>query len=254
VRKRIISAVKGVEFVCYSMSYILLRGQWCHIIDLNLHAQTEDKTDVKESFYEELEHVFKKFLKYHMKILLGYVNAKVGRGDIFELTIGNKSLLYHVTIYKHTTHNDRLKSEAYSMLKTFSICSEFHDLSDYNDSLNTSVISDTFVHYILKRSPSVLIVLIKRRVYLTCKCILSYFNWSIRSFPFVRLLKGSLYTRISSLSQLLEKISNNNYNKNTYKFRKNTSTSYQNHLSTSSYERLPCDSVYSGLNFSFNCI
>jgi exonuclease III len=65
------------------MSYIILRGRWCHIIVLNVHATTEDKTDVKDSFYEELERVFDKFPKYHMKILLGDFNAKVGRKDIF---------------------------------------------------------------------------------------------------------------------------------------------------------------------------
>ncbi|PNF32363.1 hypothetical protein B7P43_G10099 [Cryptotermes secundus] len=43
-------------------------------------------------FYEELEHVFDKFPKYRMKILLGDLNAKVGREDIFNPTIGNKSL------------------------------------------------------------------------------------------------------------------------------------------------------------------
>jgi hypothetical protein len=54
---------------------------------------TEDKTDdVKDSFYEELERVFDNFPKYHMKILLGDFNAKVGREDIFKLTIGNESL------------------------------------------------------------------------------------------------------------------------------------------------------------------
>jgi hypothetical protein len=46
---------------------------------------------VKDSFYEEVEHVFDKFHKYHMKILLDF-NAKVGREDIFKLTIGNESL------------------------------------------------------------------------------------------------------------------------------------------------------------------
>jgi hypothetical protein len=79
------------------MSYIILRGRWHHIIVLNVHAPTEDKTDdVKDSFYEELECVFDKFPKYHMKILLGDFNAKVGREDIFKPTIGNESL-YEIT-------------------------------------------------------------------------------------------------------------------------------------------------------------
>jgi hypothetical protein len=93
VHKRIISAFKRVEFVSDRMSYIVPRGHWCHIIALNVHAPTEDKTDdVKDSFYEELERVFDKFLKYHMKILLGDFNAKVGKEDIFKPINGNESL------------------------------------------------------------------------------------------------------------------------------------------------------------------
>jgi hypothetical protein len=45
---------------------------------------------VKGSFYEELECVFDKFKKQHMKIL--DFNAKVSREDIFKPTIGNESL------------------------------------------------------------------------------------------------------------------------------------------------------------------
>jgi hypothetical protein len=56
VYKRIISAGKRVEIVSDRMSYTIIRGSWCHIIVLNVHAPTEDKTDdVKDSFYEELE-------------------------------------------------------------------------------------------------------------------------------------------------------------------------------------------------------
>jgi hypothetical protein len=40
VHKRIISAVKRVEFVNDRMSYIILRGHWFHIIVLNVHALT----------------------------------------------------------------------------------------------------------------------------------------------------------------------------------------------------------------------
>jgi hypothetical protein len=75
------------------MSYIILRGRWCHVIVLNVHAPTEDKTDdVKDSFYEELERVFDKFRKYHMKSLQGDFNAKVGKEDIFKPTIGKENL------------------------------------------------------------------------------------------------------------------------------------------------------------------
>jgi hypothetical protein len=39
---------------------------------------------MNDSFYEELEHIFNQFLKYHIKILLGNFSAKVGREDIFK--------------------------------------------------------------------------------------------------------------------------------------------------------------------------
>jgi exonuclease III len=59
VHKRIMSAVKRVEFVSDRMSHIILRGRWCDIIVLNVHAPTEDRIgDIKDRFYEELEYVF----------------------------------------------------------------------------------------------------------------------------------------------------------------------------------------------------
>jgi hypothetical protein len=76
-----------------SYRYIVLRGRWCDNIVLNVHAPTEDKIDdMKDSFYEELERVFDKFHKYHMKILLADFNAKVGREDIYKTSVGNESL------------------------------------------------------------------------------------------------------------------------------------------------------------------
>jgi hypothetical protein len=73
------------------MLYILLQRRWCDI--LNVLAPIEDKVvDVKDSFPKELEHVFDKFPKYHMKILLGDFNAKVGMEYIFKPRIGDDSL------------------------------------------------------------------------------------------------------------------------------------------------------------------
>jgi hypothetical protein len=48
-------AVKRVEFISDRVSYIVLRGCWCNITVLNVHAQSEEKNDDSiDSFYEEL--------------------------------------------------------------------------------------------------------------------------------------------------------------------------------------------------------
>jgi len=72
--------VKIVEFVGDRLSYTVLRGHWRNIILVNVHAPSEEKCEEsKDRFYEELEQVFDHCPKYHMKILLGDFNAKVGR-------------------------------------------------------------------------------------------------------------------------------------------------------------------------------
>ena len=45
VHHRIVSAVKSVAFVSDRVSYIVLRGSWCNIIALNVHASSEEKSD-----------------------------------------------------------------------------------------------------------------------------------------------------------------------------------------------------------------
>jgi hypothetical protein len=56
IHKRIISAVRRVEFVSDRMSCIILRGRWCNIVSLNVHTPCEDKSDdVKDSLYEQLD-------------------------------------------------------------------------------------------------------------------------------------------------------------------------------------------------------
>jgi len=62
VHHRIVSAVKRVELVSDMVSYIILKGHWCNIIALNVHAPSKEKSDdLKDSFYEELEQVFSSF-------------------------------------------------------------------------------------------------------------------------------------------------------------------------------------------------
>jgi hypothetical protein len=93
IYKRIVSAVKRVEFARDRMSYVTLRRRCCDVIVLNIHAPTKDNiADVKDRFYEVLKRVFDKFAEHHMNISFGEFNTKVGTKDIFKPTTGNKSL------------------------------------------------------------------------------------------------------------------------------------------------------------------
>jgi hypothetical protein len=68
VNEGIILAFKWVKLFGDRVSYIILRGRWCDIIVLNVHAPTEDKIDdMKISFCDELERVFDNFSKCYMK-------------------------------------------------------------------------------------------------------------------------------------------------------------------------------------------
>jgi hypothetical protein len=79
MHKTIISAINRVEFVsdrrCVVSDHCSEREHSCR--------KRKKADDVKDIFYEELECVFDRFPKYHMKILLGDFSAKVGRGRHF---------------------------------------------------------------------------------------------------------------------------------------------------------------------------
>ena len=45
VHHRLVSAVKGVYFVCDRMSCVFLRGRCCNIIALQVNARSEEKSD-----------------------------------------------------------------------------------------------------------------------------------------------------------------------------------------------------------------
>ena len=55
-------------------------------------APSEEQSNDSKDSYEELEHFFYQFHKYHVKILSVDFNAIVGGENIFKLTFGNESL------------------------------------------------------------------------------------------------------------------------------------------------------------------
>ena len=50
VHRKIVSAVKRVEFVSDRLSYIVLRGRWRNIIVVNVHAPSEEKREESKVF------------------------------------------------------------------------------------------------------------------------------------------------------------------------------------------------------------
>jgi hypothetical protein len=72
---------------------IVLRGFWCGIIFLVVHAATENNSEEPiDSNYEELQQIFDYFAKFGVKILLQKINAQLGREDAFKTTNESESL------------------------------------------------------------------------------------------------------------------------------------------------------------------
>lgn len=70
-----------------------MRGKFYNISVINVHAPTEEKTsEVKESFYEELDRAYSQCPSHDLKIVLGDFNAKLGREPIYSRCIGFHSL------------------------------------------------------------------------------------------------------------------------------------------------------------------
>lgn len=60
---------------------------------MNCHAPTEEsESDVKDEFYAQLEAVMDAIPDGHLRILLGDMNAKVGKEQVFQDTTGRRSL------------------------------------------------------------------------------------------------------------------------------------------------------------------
>ena len=60
---------------------------------INIHAPTEDKEEeIKEQFYEELQRTKDKVPKHDITIIMGDMNAKLGKEKVFSQVIGHHSL------------------------------------------------------------------------------------------------------------------------------------------------------------------
>ena len=70
-----------------------IRGKIFNYTIINIHAPTEVSTEEeKESFYDLLQKTYEGCLSYDVKIVIGDMNAQVGKEEVYCPTIGKYSL------------------------------------------------------------------------------------------------------------------------------------------------------------------
>ena len=93
INKKFKSAIKEIQFVNERLSYVKMAGKWYNYVFINVHCPTEDKDEeTKDEFYGEFERTYDKFSTYDVEIILGDLNAKIGKKEIYRSTISKESL------------------------------------------------------------------------------------------------------------------------------------------------------------------
>src|ERR1700710_3001972 len=84
MRERVISLKLVNERVCT----LRVKGSVFNLSFICAYAPTEDKDEtIKDQFYDQLELIYDELPKADIKILLGDLNAKIGREEQFYRTI-----------------------------------------------------------------------------------------------------------------------------------------------------------------------
>lgn len=92
INREIIKTVIDFEAVSERICKIRLQGKYRKITIFNVHALTEDKEmQEKYELYEDLTSELEKTPKYDIKIIVGDMNAKIGREEMYRKITGGKS-------------------------------------------------------------------------------------------------------------------------------------------------------------------
>jgi exonuclease III len=99
IQKHIISYELHNERLCK----LRVKGKYDNITLINAYAPTEDKTEeIKEQFYDDLQSIVDKVPKSDLTIILGDVNAKLGKGPAYKKITGK------YTLHEETNRNREL--------------------------------------------------------------------------------------------------------------------------------------------------
>jgi len=88
--------ILGFEPISGRIYKLRIKGKFYNIPLINIYAPAEDKEeDIKEQFYEELQRTLDRVPKHDVTIILGDMNAKLGKEEVFSQVVGRHTL--HIT-------------------------------------------------------------------------------------------------------------------------------------------------------------
>jgi len=92
-QKSAMNKILGFEPISDRICKLRVKGKFHNITLINIYAPTEDKEEeIKEQFYEELQQIQDKVPKHDVTIILGDMNAKLGRENVFSQVVGRHTL------------------------------------------------------------------------------------------------------------------------------------------------------------------
>jgi exonuclease III len=89
VKKELVKNVLGFEPYNERICKLRLKGKFHNLSIICVHAPIDDKNDeIKEQFFEDLQKVYDQIPRHDIVILLGDMNAKIGREDVYRPVSG----------------------------------------------------------------------------------------------------------------------------------------------------------------------
>ncbi|XP_008181820.1 uncharacterized protein LOC103309055 [Acyrthosiphon pisum] len=93
IHKSLVPNIREFKDINPRTSLLTMKAQFFDITFINVHAPSEDKSqEEKDDFYESLDLILNALPQYRIKIVLGDLNAKVGKETVFRPIIGSHSL------------------------------------------------------------------------------------------------------------------------------------------------------------------
>ena len=94
VKEELVKDVLEFEPICSRIARLRIRAQWFKVTLVAVHAPTDVSTDdAKDAWYTKLEEVVRRVPRHDMLLIIGDLNAKLGRNvDAYRGIVGNHSL------------------------------------------------------------------------------------------------------------------------------------------------------------------